>query len=258
MSLEGRVALVSGGGRGIGASIALGLATDGADVAVNYRRDESAAQDIVSHIRAMGRRAMAVQASVDDFDADTIMVTEVEKELGPIGILVHNAGIASRGQSVQDTEPRELQRVMATHAFAGHYLAKLALPSMRTLGRGDIVMISSAATKSLRGNGAPYNMAKSALEALAYTLAKEVKKDGIRVNIVAPGLVETEMGRRLMRASAGVEDIRELDARMPFGRVCQPDDIANAVRYFVSDANSYMTGERLYVDGGGQNIRESY
>jgi 3-oxoacyl-[acyl-carrier protein] reductase len=256
VSLAGRVALVSGAGRGIGRSIALGLAQDGADVAVNYRRDAEAAGEVVAAIEKMGRRAIAVQASIDDYDADVAMVEQVVKQLGPIGILVHNAGIASRGQSVENTEPAELLRVMATHAMAGHYLSKLVVPSMRPLGRGDIVMISSAATKGLRANGAPYNMAKSALEALAYTLAKELRPDGIRVNIVAPGLVETEMGRRLMRASIGVEDLRELDARSPFGRVCQPQDVANAVRYFVSDNNSYMTGERVYVDGGGQSLRD--
>ena len=258
MSLSGRVALVTGAGRGIGRSIALGLAEDGADVAVNYRRDDGAANEVVSAITAMGCRAIAVQASVDSFEADEAMVAEVVDRLGPIGILVHNAGIASRGQSVADTEPAELIRVMSTHALAGHYLSKLVLPSMRTQARGDIIMISSAATKSLRGNGAPYNMAKAALEALAYTLAKEARPDGIRVNIVAPGLVETEMGRRLMRASAGVAELRELDARMPFGRVCQPEDVANAVRFFVSSQNTYLTGERVYVDGGGQGLGSSF
>lgn len=255
MSLSGRVALVSGAGRGIGRSIALALAADGADVAVNYRRDDASANEVVEEITSLGRRAIAVQASIDDFAADQAMVEQVVADLGPIGILVHNAGIASRGQSIEATEPAELQRVVATHAFAGHYLAKLVLPSMRTQSRGDIVMISSAATKGLRANGAPYNMAKSALEALAYTLAKEVRPDGIFVNIVAPGLVETEMGRRLMKASAGVDDLRDLDALMPFGRVCQPEDVANAVRFFVSPTNTYLTGERVYVDGGGQDIR---
>ena len=255
MSLAGRVALISGAGRGIGRAIALALANDGADVAVNYRRDADAAAEVVKHITASGRRAIAVQASVDDFDADVAMVARVEEALGPISILVHNAGIASRGLSVEDTEPREIQRVMATHAFAGHYLAKLVLPKMCTLERGDIVMVSSVATRSLRGNGAPYNMAKCALEALAFSLAKEVREDGIRVNIVAPGLVETEMGKRLMQATAGIQSLRELDAQMPFSRVCQPEDVANAVRFFVSEQNSYMTGERVYVDGGGQDLR---
>ncbi len=94
-------------------------------------------------------------------------------------------------------------------------------------------------------------MGKAALEALAFTLAKEERPYGIRVNVVAPGLVETEMGRRLMRATAGVKDLRELDATMPFGHVCTPEDVANVVRFFVSAQNSYLTGERVYCDGGG-------
>lgn len=251
MSLEGRVALVTGASRGVGRGIALALAADGADVAINYRREADAAQAVVDEIRAMGRRAMACAASIDDVEADRAMVEMVAAELGDIGILVNNAGIASRGRSVADTDPAEVQRCMATHAFGAHCLSGLVIPGMRRLGRGDIVMISSVATRGLGANGAPYNMAKAALEALAYTLAKEERGNNIRVNIVAPGLVDTEMGRRLVAATRGVDDLRKLDATMPFGRVCQPEDVANVVRFFVSDANSYLTGERVYCDGGG-------
>ncbi|GAB4336406.1 MAG: 3-oxoacyl-[acyl-carrier-protein] reductase [Dehalococcoidia bacterium] len=250
MSLSGRVALVTGGGRGIGRAIALGLAEDGADVAVNYRRDEASALETVAAIEALGRKANAYQASIDSFDEDQAMVEAVLKDFGYIDILVNNAGIASRGLSVADTDPAEMERVVRTHAFGPHYLSKLVLPSMRTRPRGDIIMISSAATRSMGPNGAPYNMGKAAMEALAQTLAKEERPNGIHVNIVAPGLVETEMGRRLVRATQGVEDMRQLDAVMPFGRVCQPEDIADVVRFFVSDRAGYVTGERVYVDGG--------
>lgn len=251
MSLKGRVALITGSSRGIGRAIALALAADGADIAVNYRRDGDAAQRTVDEITAMGRRAFAYAASIDDFEADRQMVELATAQLGPISILVNNAGIASRGQTVADTEPTELLRVVGTHAFGAHFLSKLVLPDMRTQARGDIIMISSAATRGNGASGAPYNMAKAALEALAYTLFKEERQHGIRVNIVAPGLVETEMGRRLMRGSAGVQDLRTLDESSPFGRVCQPEDVANVVRFLVSASNSYVTGERIYVDGGG-------
>jgi NAD(P)-dependent dehydrogenase (short-subunit alcohol dehydrogenase family) len=253
MSLAGRVALVTGGGRGVGRAISLALAEDGADLAINYRKDIDSALEIVAKVEKMGRRARAYQASVDDFEQNATMVEMINDELGSVGILVNNAGIASRGQSVADTDPAELQRVMATHALGPHYLSKLVIPGMRELERGDIIMISSVATRSLGAFGAPYNMGKTAMEALAYTLAKEERPSGIRVNIVAPGLVETEMGRRLMAATAGVKDLRDLDAAMPFGRVCQPEDVANVVRYLVSDQNSYLTGERIYCDGGGQS-----
>ena len=252
MSLAGRVALITGAGRGVGRGIALALAEDGADIAVNYRRDGDAAAEVVAAIEKLGRRARAYHASVDDYEQDREMVAQIEADLGPVGILVNNAGIASRGQAVVDTDPAEMQRVVACHAFGPHYLSKLVIPKMREQKRGDIVMISSVATRSLGAFGAPYNMGKCAMEALAFTLAKEERPYGIRVNIVAPGLVETEMGRRLMKATAGVEDLRDLDRVMPFGRVCQPEDVANVVRFFVSDRNSYLTGERIYCDGGGQ------
>ena len=255
MSIKDRVALVTGGGRGVGKGISLSLAAAGASVAVNYRRDEESAAETVREIEALGGKAIAFSASVDDYEQNARMVADIERGLGPVSILVNNAGIASRGRSVVDTDPEEMRRVVATHAFGPHYLAALTLPKMRTLGRGDIVMISSVATRSLGPNGAPYNMGKTAMEALAYTLAKEEREHGIRVNIVAPGLVDTDMGQRLIKAVQGVEDIRSLDQSMPFGRVCQPEDVANVVRFLVSDENSYLTGERLYCDGGGQLLR---
>jgi 3-oxoacyl-[acyl-carrier protein] reductase len=233
-SLAGRVALVTGGGRGVGRGISMALAADGATVAVNYRRDSESAEETVAAIVAAGGKAQAYSASVDDYEQNAEMVAAIEAEHGAIGILVNNAGIASRGQSVEQTDPAELQRVVATHAFGPHYLSKLVIPKMRTLDRGDIVMISSVATRSLSGFGAPYNMGKTAMEALA--------------------LVDTDMGQRLMNALQGVEDIRTLDDSMPWGRVCQPEDVANVVSFLVSDANSYLTGERLYCDGGGQDI----
>lgn len=201
MGLEGRVALVSGGGRGIGAAICLALAEDGADIAVNYRRDEDAAREVQRAVEALGRRCGIYQAEVSDWDADQAMVEAVTRDLGPVDILVNNAGIASRGNAVADTDPLEMERVVRTHAFGAFYLSKLVLPGMRGRERGDIIMISSAATQTMNANGAPYNMAKAAMEALAKTLAKEERDHNIRVNVVAPGLVETEMGRRLIRAT---------------------------------------------------------
>jgi 3-oxoacyl-[acyl-carrier protein] reductase len=251
MGLEGRVALVTGGGRGIGRAISLALAEDGADVAVNYAKDETAAKETVAEIEKLGRRARAYAAPIQDSDACERMVDAAVKDFGFVDILVNNAGIASRGNTVEKTDPAELERVVRVHAFAPHRLCQLVLPSMKTRPRGDIVMISSVAKLHFNAGGAPYNMGKAALEALAWTLAKEVKKKGIRVNVVAPGLVETEMGRRLMKAIANVDDLRKLDAGSPFGRVCQPEDVAGAVRWLVSEHASYVTGEKINVYGGG-------
>jgi NAD(P)-dependent dehydrogenase (short-subunit alcohol dehydrogenase family) len=247
--LEGRVALVTGGGRGIGRAISLALAADGADLAVNYRRDAGAARQTVDEISAMGRVAKAYAASVDSLDDDRAMVDAVVADFGFVDILVNNAGIASRGKSVLRTEPEEFERVMRTHAFGPHHLCQAVLPSMRERPRGDIVMISSTVTSNMRAGGAPYNMGKAAVEALALTLAKEELRHNIRVNIVAPGLVDTTMGEKLVKATAGVDDIRVLDSAMPFGHVCSPEDVANVVRWVVGPSNTYVTGQKINVDG---------
>jgi NAD(P)-dependent dehydrogenase (short-subunit alcohol dehydrogenase family) len=245
------VALVTGGGRGIGKAIALSLAEAGADVAVNYRRDGEAAEAVVKEIEGMGRKAKAYQASVENWDEDQKMVADVLADFGHIDILVNNAGIASRGQSVVDTDPAEMERVVRVHAFGPHYLCKLVAPHMRGQGRGDIVMISSVATLGMGPRGAPYNMGKAAMEALALTLAKEEREHGIRTNIVAPSLTVTEMGKRLTRATTGIEDIHQLDARSPFGRVSTPEDVAAAVTWLVSSANPYANGQKININGGG-------
>ncbi|MFM7028759.1 MAG: SDR family NAD(P)-dependent oxidoreductase [Chakrabartia sp.] len=249
--LEGRVALVTGGSRGIGRSIALTLAAAGADVAVNYRREAGEAEAVVAEIRAMGRRAEAYGAGVDDPAACEAMVAAVVRDFGSLSILINNAGIASRGQSVADTDPLELERVVRVHAFAPHYMSKYALPHLRQHERSDIIMISSVATLSHAANGAPYNMGKAAMESLALTLSKEEQKHGVRVNIVAPSLTVSDMGDRLAKAVTGVANIHELDSRFPFGRVSIPDDVAKAVLWFVSADNAYASGQKLNIDAGG-------
>ncbi|MGE3684758.1 MAG: SDR family NAD(P)-dependent oxidoreductase [Acidimicrobiia bacterium] len=251
--LDGRVALVTGGGRGIGRGISELLAAEGAAVAVNYRRDQEAAASTVDAINAAGGVAKAFQANVDDPDDDARMVDEILAEFGFIDLLVNNGGQASRGNAVAETAVDEVARLLATHAIGPHHVSRLVLPTMRTRPRGDIVMVSSVATSRMAANGAPYNMAKAAMEALAMTLAKEERSNGIHVNVVAPGLVETDMGVRLARAITGrrdLEDLRSLDAMAPFGRACQPLDVAKVVLWLCSDGAGYVTGQRIECDGG--------
>jgi NAD(P)-dependent dehydrogenase (short-subunit alcohol dehydrogenase family) len=179
------------------------------------------------------------------------MVDQVVADFGHIDILVNNAGIASRGHSVADTDPAEMERVVRVHAFGPHYLSKLVVPHMRGRGRGDIIMISSVATLFHAANGGPYNMGKAAMEALALTLAKEERAHGIRTNIVSPSLTVTDMGKRLTRATRGLDDIHDLDANSPFGRVSTPEDVAAVVTFLVSSANPYANGQKINVNGGG-------
>ena len=204
--LDGRVALVTGGGRGIGRSISELLAAEGATVAVNYRRDADAAAETVAAITAAGGSAKAYAASVDDAVRSG---GDGRRRRGRLRLRRPPGGQRRHrvaGTTVADTDPDEMERVVGIHAFGAHHAARLVLPSMRQRPRGDIVMISSVATTHMAANGAPYNMGKAALEALALTLAKEEREHGIHVNVVAPGLVETEMGVRLARAFTGNRD----------------------------------------------------
>jgi 3-oxoacyl-[acyl-carrier protein] reductase len=246
----GRVALVTGGGRGIGRAISLELARTGAAVGVNYSRDEASAQATIEQIVAEGGTAVAVQASVAE-DGDLVrMLGEIDAKLGAPDILVHNAGVASRGRSVAETEAGEVLRLLGVHAIGPHRLTQLALPGLRAAPRGDVVFVSSAVAARNSADAAPYNMAKAAMESLAMTLAKEELAHGVHVNVVAPGLVVTDMGNRLAAAGNDVEAATELDARYPFGHVCRPEEIASVVGFLVSSAAGYVSGQRIAVDGG--------
>jgi NAD(P)-dependent dehydrogenase (short-subunit alcohol dehydrogenase family) len=256
IDLSGRTALVTGGSRGIGRGIALALARAGADIAINYRRDEDAALETAAAVRALGRRAEIYVASIEEAEQCEAMVAAVARDFGGFDILVNNAGIASSGRSVADTDPAELQRVLAVHALGPHYMSHYALPHLRRHARSDIIVISSVATDSHAANGAPYTMGKAASEALALTMAKEEMPNGVRVNIVKPSLTVSDMGERLARAVTGVADIHELDARFPFGRVPTPDDVAAVVVWLVSEANPYVSGQAIAVDGSGGGLRK--
>ena len=252
MSLEGRSALITGGSRGVGRGIALALASKGADVAINYRRAEDDAKEVVAEIQAMGRKAVALQGDVSDYERVKEMAAQAIQALGKIDILVANVGIASRGRFVVDTEVDEFHRLMNTHVFGALHFIKEVLPNMRQQPRGDVILISSVGAEACRAGGAPYAMAKNAMEALVKTLAKEERPNGIRVNVIRPGLVETEMGRRLAKARWGVEDIKDMYPESPFGRVSQPYDIGNLAAFLCSSEGEYITGQVIAVSGGEQ------
>ena len=250
MGLKGRVALVTGGSRGIGKGISMALAREGTDIAIVYRRDEAAAKEAAKEINSLSRKAAIFQCDVTNYDNVKEVVNQAIKTFGKIDILVNNAGIASRGNSVFDTDVNELHRVIDTHVFGSFYFTKAVLPNMRQQPRGDIIFISSVAAEFSGGYGGPYNMAKRAIEALAATLSKEELPNGIRVNVVRPGLTETDMGSRLAKATRGVQDIKELYSSSPFGRVGQPSDIGNAVAFLVSEKGEYITNAVIRVSGG--------
>ncbi|MGY2084740.1 SDR family NAD(P)-dependent oxidoreductase [Blastococcus sp. SYSU DS0539] len=250
-----RVALVTGGGRGIGAAIARRLAADGFDVAVNYRRDEQAAAEVVAAIESGGGRARAYRADVASYAEDRELVEHVVTDHGRLDVLVCNAGIASRGRTVVDTDPEEPARLIGVHAVGAHHLAALALPHLRQQPCSDVVLISSIAATHPAPGGAPYTMAKAALEALGATLALEEGRHGVRVNVVAPGLTVTDMGDRLARAVTGVPGAADLDDATPFGRVTRPEDVAGVVSFLVSPDAAMVTGQRIEVTSGNPTGR---
>jgi NAD(P)-dependent dehydrogenase (short-subunit alcohol dehydrogenase family) len=252
MSLAGRVALVTGGSRGIGAGIAAELAAAGADVAVNYHDNREAADEVAAAILGLGRRAVVYQADVTSLADCEAMVRRVLADFGKVDILVNNAGIGSIHVGrplIVETKPEDIERLFAHHVMGSFYLCKLLVPQMRALPRGDVVMISSVAAQSFGANGGTYTIAKAGMEALAFTLAREERQHGIRVNVVAPGLIETDMTRTLM-GSRGVDDLRTLDATSPFGFMAQPSDIGKTVAFLCSEGGRYITGERITVSGG--------
>jgi NAD(P)-dependent dehydrogenase (short-subunit alcohol dehydrogenase family) len=249
--LTGRVALVTGSSRGVGAGIARRLAREGARVAVHYQRDAEAAAAVVSQITDGGGTSAAFQASMGDVDTVDQMCEAVLERFGAVDLLVSNAGSASRGNTVANSSLSEFDQLLRIHTFGPLHLIHRLLPGLRRAVRGDIVAISSTTVTDAPANAAPYTMAKAALEVAIRTLAREERVNAIRANIVAPGLVDTEMGARLVHAVHTGQKLSDLHTHFPFGHVCQPEDVAAAVAFLTSEDGGYITGQRIVVDGGG-------
>jgi len=237
-NLQNRIALVTGGSRGIGRSIALALAAAGADVAVNYRRHTAEADAVTAAISASGRRALAVGADVSDSDAVVRMIGRIEAELGPVGVLVNNAGIAIiRG--VDDLTEDEFDLTLAVNLKSVFLCTQAVLPGMRARRWGRIVNISSGAARGAGGIGVHYNASKAGLEGLTRGYAARLVREGITVNAVAPSLIDTDM----MNARRD-----QYVARIPLGRMGTADEVAQAVLMVIG--NDYMTGQTVQLNGG--------
>ncbi|WP_286900572.1 SDR family oxidoreductase [Thermocrispum sp.] len=245
------LAVVTGGSRGLGRGIVRRLAA-AYRVAFTYRRDKDAAAELVSALEADGGEAFAYQADLAQAGEARRVAEEITAAHGPVTAVVGNAGAASRGLSTTDTPDVEYLRLFQLHALANVELVRALLPSLRRT-KGSVVFVSSVVANLLPAGTAPYAASKAALEAIAVVMAREEREHHVRVNVVAPGLVATEMGGRLAKATVGERDLEALDRASPFGRVCRPEDVADAVAYLLSSAASYVTGHRLVVDGGGFN-----
>jgi 3-oxoacyl-[acyl-carrier protein] reductase len=237
-NLEGRVALVTGAGRGIGRAIALTLAEAGADVAVNYRERIEPAEATAAEIRKLGRRAEVVQADVSRAANVARLVEATESRLGPIDILINNAGI-SEPCSIEELSEELLDRTMTVNLKSVFLCTQAALPGMRARRFGRIVNISSGAARGAGAVGVHYNASKAAMEGLTRGYAARVVQDGVTVNAVAPSLIATEMIKPHRLANL---------PRIPVGRLGTAEEIASIVLMVVG--NAYMTGQTVAANGG--------
>ncbi len=246
MDLNGYVSVVTGGGRGIGRAVARALSGAGSEVAVIFRKKPEPAAETVAELERAGRRAAAYQCDVSDPERVREVFADIKGEFGKIDVLVNCAGLASWGNFIHDTTYLEWDKVMKANIYGPFNCIRETLPIMREQKGGHIVNISSTITRMNPPKGGPYAVAKAGLESLTEILAKEETGHNIHVNAIAPGLVETDMGRKLV----GLPDLGKLHKSMPFGRVCQPEDVANVVMFLLSERGSYIQGQIIHVNGG--------
>ncbi|MBO9610403.1 MAG: 3-oxoacyl-ACP reductase FabG [Paenibacillaceae bacterium] len=240
----GKVALVTGASRGIGAAIALRLAADGFAVAVHYQSSGSAAAQVAEQIERSGGQTMLVQGDVSGRGGMEPIVTEVAAKWGRIDVFVSNAGIMVDAEIAHTTD-EQWERVLATNLDSAFYGCRAVIPHMIAGGFGRIVAISSQAALTGSGGHAHYAAAKAGLLGFVYSLAKELGPSGITVNAVSPGRIDTDM---LAARSEG--RMEEWLAQTPLRRLGRPEEVAHAVAFLASDEASYITGLNLHVNGG--------
>lgn len=236
--LDGKIALVTGGSRGIGRATALALAKAGAHVGVNYRTRAAEAEAVCAEIKAVGGRAMSIQADVSVAEEAAGMVRQVSEALGPVAILVNNAGI-SRLQPFDRISERDWDEVLAVNLKSMFLVTQAVLPGMRAAKWGRIINLSSVAAQTGGVIGPHYAASKAGIHGLTHSYASLVAKEGITVNVIAPALIETDMMRDNPRATP---------ALIPVGRFGTVDEVAEVVVMLAT--NGYITGQTINVNGG--------
>ncbi|WCK53014.1 3-oxoacyl-[acyl-carrier-protein] reductase [Aneurinibacillus sp. Ricciae_BoGa-3] len=242
--LQGKTALVTGASRGIGRAIAIELASQGADIAINYAGNKTSAQEVADIIHGMGRKAVVVQANVADSTQVESMVKHVVETFGKLDILVNNAGI-TRDNLLMRMKEEEFDQVIATNLKGVFNCIKAVTRPMMKARSGRIINISSVVGVMGNAGQANYVAAKAGVIGLTKSAARELASRGVTVNAVAPGFIETDMTDVL-----GEDTKASLLSQIPLTRLGHPDDIAHLVKFLASDEASYITGQVLHVDGG--------
>jgi 3-oxoacyl-[acyl-carrier protein] reductase len=244
--LEGKRALVTGGSRGIGRAIAVAFAAEGADVAIGYRRDAEAAQETCKAIEARGRKAFARAADVRDGAAVRALVDESRAALGGLDIVVANAGVPTRFEPLEKVEPSYWQRVIDIDLHGVFHTLHAALPVLQEQQEGGVILtISSVAADLCAPFGGPYVAAKAAVNALTRVVAKENAAKGIRCNVIAPGLIATDIADGMV-AYHGDAIVKAI----PLRRMGSVDEVAQLAVYLASDDAAWITGQIYRIDGG--------
>lgn len=244
MSLKGRVALVTGGSRGIGREIALALADAGADVIVNYAGNEAKANEVVSNIEAKGQKSLSIRANVASFEEMQSLVKQAVTQMGRLDILVNNAGI-TRDNLLLRMKEDEWDDVIETNLKGVFNGVKAASRPMMKQRFGRIINVSSVVGVLGNPGQANYVAAKAGVIGLTKTAAKELASRNITVNAVAPGFIDTDMTAKLDETYQ-----KEIINQIPLGRLGDPRDVAHIVCFLASERAAYMTGQTLHVDGG--------
>jgi NAD(P)-dependent dehydrogenase (short-subunit alcohol dehydrogenase family) len=255
MELEGQVAIVTGAGRGIGRAIALELASLGADVVV-AELNETTARDTANEVEKAGRKAVGMRVDVTSAAERQAMVEKSMNEFGRIDVLVNNAGIYRSAPHLEITE-EHWDSVLAVNSKAVLFCSLAVLPHMLAARRGAIISLASMAGKVGTAMGLPYAVSKAAVISMTRSLATAYARDGVRINCVCPGLVDTEMWAQIDR-EVGVgqlgkqpgEYVAERAAAIPLGRLAQPQDVARVVGFLASGKAGYMTGQAVNITGG--------
>jgi NAD(P)-dependent dehydrogenase (short-subunit alcohol dehydrogenase family) len=254
MELEQQVAIITGAGRGIGRATALELARMGADIVV-AELDRAGAERTAGEVRGLGRRALAVVTDVTSRKDLAAMAAQARAELGRIDILVNNAGIY-RAAATLDVTEEHWDAIMNINAKAVFFATQAVLPTMIAQQRGAIVSLASMAGKIGSRTNLPYNVSKAAVISMTKSLALAHAADGIRVNCVCPGFVETDMWAAVAREQSALlgqtpeQFTAQRRAQVPLGRMERPEDVANVIAFLASPRAEYMTGQAVSVDGG--------